>query len=116
MCPHAHDEQNKVQDASPRTAEPRRMLTETQVLDIVPVGRTTLFQMVKAGRFPKGTYISPNRRVWFADQITAWQNALDEHNPHYSPDRGRGRRSRPSIVKGPNMADVSPASPDTSYC
>jgi len=70
----------------------------------------------QAGRFPKGTYISPNRRVWFADQITAWQSALDEHNPHYSPDRGRGRRrdSRLPMVKRLNMTDASPTSPDTS--
>jgi prophage regulatory protein len=103
-------------DGAPRSNEPRRMLTEAQVLEIVPVGRTTLFHMVRAGRFPKGTYISPNRRVWFADQITAWQSALDEHNPHYSPDRGRGRSrdARLSMVKRLNMADVSPTGPDTS--
>ena len=29
--------------------------------------------MEKAGRFPKSTYISPNRRVWFADEIIRWQ-------------------------------------------
>ena len=68
-------------------SRPRRMLSEKQVLEIVPISRTTLFRMEKAGQFPKSTYISPNRRVWFADQIIAWQNAVDEFNPN----RGRGK-------------------------
>jgi hypothetical protein len=38
-------------------------------------------RMEKAGRFPKSTYISPNRRVWFEDEIIAWQNAVDESEP-----------------------------------
>jgi prophage regulatory protein len=72
----------------------RRMLNEKQVLEIVPVGRTTLYRMEKAGRFPKSTYISPNRRVWFEDEIIAWQNAVDERNPNRR--RGKGRRHRVS--------------------
>ena len=72
----------------------RRMLSEKQVLEIVPVGRTTLYRMEKAGRFPKSTYISPNRRVWFEDEIIAWQNAVDEFDP--SRGRGKGRRQRVS--------------------
>ncbi|WP_156526781.1 helix-turn-helix transcriptional regulator [Bradyrhizobium sp.] len=70
---------------------PRRMLTETQVLDIIPLSRTTLYRMEKAGRFPKCTYISPNRRVWYEDEIVAWQNAVDEFDPRRA--RGKGRRA-----------------------
>ena len=73
-------------------SRPRRMLNEKQVLEIVPVGRTTLYRMEKAGRFPKSTYISPNRRVWFEDEIIAWQHAVDEFNPNRG--RGKGRRRR----------------------
>jgi prophage regulatory protein len=72
----------------------RRMLNEKQVLEIVPVGRTTLYRMEKAGRFPRSTYISPHRRVWFEDEIIAWQNAVDEFDPHRG--RGKGRRHRVS--------------------
>jgi predicted DNA-binding transcriptional regulator AlpA len=73
---------------------PRRMLNEKQVLAIVPVGRTTLYRMEKAGRFPRSTYISPNRRVWFEDEIIAWQKAVDEFNPNRG--RGKGRPHRRS--------------------
>jgi prophage regulatory protein len=71
----------------------RRMLNEKQVLEIVPVGRTTLYRMEKTGRFPKSTYISPNRRVWFEDEIIAWQNAVDEFNPNRGRGKGRTRAS-----------------------
>ena len=78
------------EDGAPDKSGPRRMLNEKQVLQIVPVGRTTLYRMEKTGRFPRSTYISPNRRVWFADEIIAWQNAVDEFNPNRG--RGKGRR------------------------
>jgi predicted DNA-binding transcriptional regulator AlpA len=72
----------------------RRMLNEKQVLEIVPVSRTTLYRLEKAGQFPRSTYISPNRGVWFKDDIERWQNAVDESNPNRG--RGKGRRNRAS--------------------
>ena len=69
---------------------PRRMLNEKQVLDIVPLSRTTLYRMEKAGKFPRSTYISANRRIWYEDEIVDWQRAVDEFNPN----RGRGKRRR----------------------
>lgn len=83
---------NSAPDNWPR---PRRMLNEKQVLEIVPVGRSTLWRMEKAGRFPRSTYISPNRRIWFEDEIVRWQKALDECDPHSARGRGnKGRRQR----------------------
>ena len=68
------------------------MLSEKQVLEIIPVGRTTLYRMEKAGKFPRSTYISPNRRIWYEDEIAVWQNEVDEFDPRRR--RGKGRRSR----------------------
>ena len=81
-------------DGAPERSEPRRMLNEKQVLAIVPISRTTLYRMEKADRFPRSTYISPNRRIWYADEITAWQRAVDEFNPNRG--RGKGRRRSPA--------------------
>ena len=88
----AAQQQTQSEDGAPEKPVPRRMLNEKQVLEIVPVGRTTLYRMEKAGRFPKSTYISPNRRVWFEDEIVAWQSEVDEFNPRRR--RGKGRRQR----------------------
>jgi prophage regulatory protein len=65
--------------------QPRRMLNEKQVLEIVPVSRSTLWRMEKQGKFPRSTYISSNRRFWFADEVTEWQNRIN----------GQGRHGRP---------------------
>ncbi|SRR6266702_6212912 len=97
----ANRQQAETEDvALDRSAGPRRMLSEKQVLEIVPVGRTTLYRMEKAGRFPRSTYISPNRRVWFEDEIIAWQNAVDE----FDPRRGRGKGRRHCASAGGHLA------------
>jgi prophage regulatory protein len=59
----------------------QRMLNEAQVLALVPFSRTSLWRAEKAGRFPKSTYISPNRHAWFESDIVDWQNSV----------KGRGR-------------------------
>lgn len=66
---------------------PRRMMREEQILEIVPVSHSTLWRMEKAGKFPRGTFISPNKKIWFEDEVVAWQNSVNE----FQPNRGRGR-------------------------
>ena len=84
----------EAEDGAPDKAGPRRMLNEAQVLALIPVSRTTLHRMTKTGRFPRGTYVSANRRLWFADEVALWQAAVDEFNPNRG--RGKGRRRRGS--------------------
>jgi prophage regulatory protein len=67
-------------DERPESDKPRHMLNISQVLEIVPVGRTTLFKMERQGTFPTSTYISPNRRCWYADEIARWQKALPKNS------------------------------------
>jgi prophage regulatory protein len=68
---------------------PRKMLNLQEVLDIVPVGRSTLFRMMQLGHFPRGHFISPNRRFWYADEVELWQGNLPAETK-----RGRGRRPK----------------------
>ena len=71
---------------------PRRMLTEKQVLAIVPVGRSTLWRMERAGTFPRGVFISANRKIWYKRSIVSWQNALDQSDPRRCRGKMRGQR------------------------
>src|SRR6476661_6823457 len=71
-------------------SRPRRMLNEVHLLDIIPLSRTSIYRLEKAGKFPRSTYISANRRIWYEDEIVAWQNAVDE----FDPRRGRGKERR----------------------
>jgi len=63
-------------DPAQGRAEPRKMLTIQQVLEIVPASRSTIWRMERAGTFPPSHLLSPGRRVWFADDIAGWQDAL----------------------------------------
>jgi prophage regulatory protein len=76
--------------SAPDRSGPRRMLNEKQLLDIVPLSRTSIYRLEKIGKFPRSTYISSNRRVWFEDEIIGWQNAVDA----FDPKRGRGKGRR----------------------
>jgi prophage regulatory protein len=68
----------------------RPMLVLSQVLRIVPVGRTTLFRMERDGRFPPSYLVSPNRRAWFEDEVIAWQKALKQGRRATRNALGRG--------------------------
>jgi prophage regulatory protein len=85
-----HRPQAEKEDATDKTGL-RRMLNEKQVLDIVPVSAVTLWRMQRKGLFPKGTFISPNKKIWWADEVIAWQREVD--------GRGRGRRHHPTGSK-----------------
>ena len=76
---------------------PRRMLLEEQVLEIVPVSRSTLWRMERAGKFPRGTFISPNKKIWYEDQITAWQDTVNEFQPNRRRGRGNGPARQPLL-------------------
>jgi prophage regulatory protein len=56
----------------------RPMLSMKQVLNIVPVSRSTLSRMIDAGRFPRSVSLSDGRVAWFEDEIIAWQESLVE--------------------------------------
>ncbi|MBB4261411.1 AlpA family transcriptional regulator [Bradyrhizobium sp. CIR3A] len=71
----------------------RRMLTEQAVLEEIPISRTTLYRLERAGKFPRSVYVSPNRRLWFRDEVAAWQAAIND-NDQRNPKRGRGKGRR----------------------
>jgi predicted DNA-binding transcriptional regulator AlpA len=83
----ANRQQAETEDGAPDNSGLRVMLNEAQLLAIVPLSATTIWRLERKGQFPRSTYISPNRRVWFADEVARWQREVD--------GRGRGRRQHP---------------------
>ena len=59
---------------------PRRQMSIYDVLAVVPVSRSTLLRMIERNEFPSGHFISPNRRVWYEDEILLWQDSLPAHS------------------------------------
>jgi predicted DNA-binding transcriptional regulator AlpA len=75
----------------------RKMLTEADVLKIVPYSPVTLWRRVKDGTFPKPTFIGPNMKIWYLDEIRAWQDEVNGRargRQHHPPQRGEGRESK----------------------
>ncbi|MET4197442.1 AlpA family phage regulatory protein [Bradyrhizobium barranii] len=57
-------------------SEVRPMLNAEQVLAIIPISRTTLFRLERDKVFPQGEPITPHRKLWFKDEVVAWQRDL----------------------------------------
>jgi len=66
----------------------RVMLSERQLQAILPFSPVTRWRLEKRGLFPKGTFISPNKKIWYLDEIIKWQAEVE--------GRGRGRRNHPA--------------------
>ena len=58
----------------------RVMLSAEQVLDRIPISRTTLQKLEREGLFPQGTDIMPHRRLWFLAEVLQWQRDLRDPN------------------------------------
>ncbi len=58
----------------------RNALRKPAVLAATGWSNSTLYDKIKAGKFPKGTKIEPEGRVviWFEDQVAAFQKAAVE--------------------------------------
>lgn len=62
-------ELKKVVD-SPREAD--KLIVEKVVLEGVPFGKTTLWSMVKDGKFPAPRRASPHRKAWVESEVQEW--------------------------------------------
>lgn len=56
-----------------------------QILKVIPVSKTTWFEGVRRGRYPRGVMLSPNTRAWAVDDIRKLIDDLagrDNEQPH----------------------------------
>ncbi|MBB4369112.1 putative DNA-binding transcriptional regulator AlpA [Bradyrhizobium sp. cir1] len=97
MTAAAQREEIETADA-PDKSEPQRMLNETELLRLIPIGRATLYRMMREGKFPRGTFVSANRRLWIASEIARWQREVDAYVPNRRRGKGRGRRVSPGPI------------------
>ena len=55
---------------SPRDG--RKLIMENAVLKRVPFGKTTLWDMVKRGKFPAPRRVTPHRKAWVDSEVDDW--------------------------------------------
>ena len=58
---------------------------------LTSLGTSTLYSLIRAGRFPRGRRVpgAPGVVVWHADEVRAWLDALPDADPHDRPAKGR---------------------------
>jgi prophage regulatory protein len=82
---------NEAMDGAPEGV--REMLTAEQVLSLIPISRTTLFRLERDKVFPQGQAITPHRKLWFQDEVIAWQRDLQD------PDSALSQAMRERVKK-----------------
>jgi prophage regulatory protein len=50
-------------------------LSKAQVLAKIPVTSVTLWQWVRAGKFPRPRVLSQNKTVWIEQEVDQWMRA-----------------------------------------
>ncbi|MDY0191808.1 MAG: AlpA family phage regulatory protein [Desulfuromonas sp.] len=58
------------------TNQTARLLRVPQVLEIVPIGKSTLWSYVSQGKFPQPLRLSSRCTVWKESDVQAWLNSL----------------------------------------
>jgi predicted DNA-binding transcriptional regulator AlpA len=48
------------------------------MLAVISISRTTLFRLERDKLFPQGQAITPHRKLWFSDEVAAWQRDLQD--------------------------------------
>ena len=74
-----------------------RIITANQLLERIPLNRSTIWKMCREGRFPRPIQLSPARIGWRWTAVLAWLQEREE-NPlaahvNFPPGSGRPRRT-----------------------
>lgn len=56
----------------PLTLAPQGMSRTKQLLNFLPFGRTTLYKLVKDGKFPQPIKLGKNITAWHNADVLAW--------------------------------------------
>ena len=56
---------------------PQGVCRAKQILELLPVGRTTFYKMVRNGDFPKPIRMGENISVWRNAEVLAWLEQLE---------------------------------------
>ena len=57
-----------------------KTLRFSEVQEIIPVSRTTLWRWVRDGKFPAPISLGPNTRAWSEESIRIWLDNKTEHH------------------------------------
>jgi len=56
----------------------RKMLSQRDLLKMIPASRVTIWRWWAEGRFPIPVKLGPNRMAWFLDEVIEWQETVSK--------------------------------------
>jgi len=62
----------------------RPMVSEKQLLKMVPASRASIRRWIEEGIFPPPATIGPARVAWFLDEIAVWQERVSDLRTHHT--------------------------------
>jgi predicted DNA-binding transcriptional regulator AlpA len=71
----------------------RPMISIAELLQRIPICRSTLDKLVKEGAFPKPCYLTPMKLGFFVDEVIQWQEGLVRGTATTHPTREASSRS-----------------------
>lgn len=78
-----------------------RTIRRDELRNIVPLSDSTIYEMEKAGAFPRRFAITPRCVVWDYDEVIAWLRAKKDEGSevNHRPDV-KLRKKRPTRARG----------------
>lgn len=78
----SNSKQNPATQAESRQIDTRqnvRILKRRAVEEITGISRSLIYQLVKAGTFPRPVRLTPNRVGWLENEVQEWVQARARH-------------------------------------
>jgi predicted DNA-binding transcriptional regulator AlpA len=95
-----------VDDIKGKEPSIRKMITAEDVLARIGISRTTLLRLERGGTFPEGIPITANLKLWYEDEIVAWQR--DSQDPTSALWQVLQQRKAAKINKGKRPPEGEP--------
>ena len=67
----------------------RKIIRAAEVLEMIGLSRTTLWRLVKAGKFPAPLKLSVRARGWRLSDVEAWLDSRERFGAGWLTDRER---------------------------
>lgn len=65
-------------------------LTKAEIRELTGLRDTALYQREKSGRFPRGIYLCPTKKVWKAAEVADWLDQQDYSMPFATEESNHG--------------------------
>ena len=62
----------------PFTLPPQGVSRAKQILQLIPIGKTSFYKLVKEGKFPAPIKLGANTTVWRNADVLAWLESLEQ--------------------------------------